>query len=294
MILPMTQKTNLSAADLIKPNPAPVAGNQKTEHHKPNNTERKEKQMSTSTITNQPGGFRLFNPLSGILIGGLLLGLTGCATTRQQSKGTPEVSGFLGDYSQLHEGTNGQAKLVYWAPDVDWAKYTKVWIKPIELWKADDPDSPMNKISPENQQHLIDLLNTALYNALSTNFMIVDSGGPDVLIVHAAITDAKKSKPVIGAISAIYLPLKLISFGKQELAGTGIGVGSVTIEAELLDGQTNQRLAAAVDSRSGSMAIRSKFSGTWGDVDKSFEWWAARLDQRLIEEKAGSATKTDL
>jgi len=250
--------------------------------------------MSTSTTTNQPSGFRLFKPLSGVLIGGLLLGLTGCATTRQQSKGTPEVSGFLGDYSQLHEGTNGQAKLVYWAPDVNWAKYTKVWIKPIELWKADDPDSPMNKISPENQQHLIDLLNTALYNALSTNFMIVDSGGPDVLIVHAAITDAKKSKPVIGAISAIYLPLKLISFGKQELAGTGIGVGSVTIEAELLDGQTNQRLAAAVDSRSGSMAIRSKFSGTWGDVDKSFEWWAARLDQRLIEEKAGSATKTDL
>jgi len=28
MILPMTQKTNLSAADLIKPNPAPVPDNQ--------------------------------------------------------------------------------------------------------------------------------------------------------------------------------------------------------------------------------------------------------------------------
>jgi hypothetical protein len=51
----------------------------------------------------------------------------------------------------------------------------------------------------------------------------------------------------------------------------------------LLDGATNQRLVAAVDSRSGTEAIRSKFTGTWGDVIKSFDWWAARLDQRLIE-----------
>jgi hypothetical protein len=252
-----------------------------------------ENKMNTNKTRNKQGD-RLFKALAAVLLGGLLLSLTACSTTRQQTKGTIEPSGFLGDYSQLHEGTNGQARLVYWAPDVNWAKYTKVWIKPIELWNSGDPDSPMGKISPENQQTLIDLLNTALYNALSTNFTIVDSGGPDVLIIHAALTDAKKSKPVIGAISAIYLPLKVISFGKQSIAGTGIGVGSVTIEAELLDGQTNERLAAAVDSRSGSMAIRSKFSGTWGDVDKSFEWWAARLDQRLTEEKARTSEKTPL
>jgi hypothetical protein len=152
----------------------------------------------------------------------------------------------------------------------------------------------MGKISVENQQHLIDLLNTALNTALSTNYTMVDHGGPDVLVIHGAITDAKKSKPVIGVISAIYLPLKLVSFGKQALAGTAIGVGSVTIEAELLDGQSNERLCAVVDRRSGTTAIRSKFSGTWGDVEKSFDWWAERLNTRLTEEKAGTATKTDL
>jgi hypothetical protein len=67
----------------------------------------------------------------------------------------------------------------------------------------------------------------------------------------------------------------------------------VTIEAEFLDGESNQRLAAVVDSRSGSMAIRSKFSGTWGDVEKSFEWWAERLNTRLAEAKAGSP-KTEM
>jgi hypothetical protein len=250
--------------------------------------------MNATMTTNKNGGLRLLKPIAGILLGGLLLGFTGCATNRQQTKGTIEPSGFLGDYSQMTKGLPDRANLYYEKPDVNWAKYTKVWIKPIELWNSGDPDSPMGKISPENQQTLIDLLNTSLNNALATNFTMVDSGGPDVLIIHGAITDAKKSKPVVGAVSAIYLPLKVISIGKQALMGTAIGVGSVTIEAEFLDGATNERLAAVVDSRSGTTALRSKVSGTWGDVEKSFDWWAARLNQRLAELRAGTPPTTPL
>lgn len=220
-----------------------------------------------------------------------LIVVSGCSTNRQVTKSSyNEPSGFLGDYSQMHKGTNGQAALVYFNPAADWTKYTKIWIKPIELWQSGDPDSPMGRISPENQQQLINLLNTSLDNALSTNFTMVSAGGPDVLVIRGAITDARKSKPVAGLISSVYLPLKVISLGKQTIAGTGIGVGSVTIEAELLDGQSNERLCAVVDTRSGTTALRSKFSGTWGDVEKSFDWWAARLDSRLEELKSG---KTD-
>lgn len=244
--------------------------------------------------TNESGGFRLFKPLAGVLAAGLLLGLTGCSTTRRQTRGTPEPSGFLGDYSHMQAGLPDHANLVYLKPDVNWAKYTKIWIRPIELWKSDDPDSPMGKMSPDNQQTLISLFHTALYNSLSTNYTMVDSGGPDVLIIHAAITDAKTSKPAVGVVSSIYIPLKVVSLGKQELLGTAIGVGSVSVEGELLDGATNERLCAVVDSRSGSMAIRSKFTGTWGDVEKSFDWWAQRLDQRLIEWRSGTAPTTGM
>jgi Protein of unknown function (DUF3313) len=250
--------------------------------------------MNATMTTNERGGFRLFKPLSAILIGGLMLGLTGCSTTRQQTRGTPEPSGFLGDYSQMQAGLPDHANLFYLKPDVNWAKYTKVWIQPIELWKSDDPDSPMGGMSSDDQQTLISLLQTSLYNSLSTNYTMVDSGGPDVLIIHAAITDAKKSKPAIGVVSSLYLPLKVISLGKQALVGTSMGVGSVSVEAELLDGATNERLCAAVDSRSGSMAVRSKFTGTWGDVEKSFDWWAARLDQRLNEWRSGTAPASSL
>ena len=81
------------------------------------------------------------------------------------------------------------------------------------LWLSDDPKSPMNKVSPENRQKLVDLFHTALYNTLSDNYAMVERGGPDVLIIHAAITDFMRSRPVVGGISASYLPLKLISLG---------------------------------------------------------------------------------
>src|SRR5204863_486835 len=80
---------------------------------------------------------------------------------------------------------------------------------------------------------------------------------------------------------------KVISFGKRLITGTDIGVGKVVVEAELLDGETNQRIAAAMDARAGSKALRSKFSGYWGDVKLAFEWWGERLDKRLMALKRG-------
>jgi hypothetical protein len=234
--------------------------------------------------------------LTAVLAAFLLPGLNSCKTTRKiTTESHNHPSGFLGDYSQMKPGTNGQANLIYFPPGGNWAKYTKIWIKPIELWKSDHPKSPINRVSPENRQKLIDLFHTSLYNTLSDTYTMVETGGPDVLIIHAAITDFMRSKPVIGAVSAIYIPIKVISLGKQTLEGTAIGVGSVTIEIEFLDGESNERLAAALDARSGTMAIRSKFTGTFGDIDKSFKWWAERLKTRLAEEKEGKKEgKTEL
>ena len=53
----------------------------------------------------------------------LLIGLTACSTTRQITKESyNQPSGFLGDYSQMQKGTNGQANLVYFRPGINWTK----------------------------------------------------------------------------------------------------------------------------------------------------------------------------
>jgi hypothetical protein len=227
-----------------------------------------------------------------VLAGATILGMTACSTTRQARSVTE--SGFLSDYSQLKKGTGDQAKLVYFSPTADWSLYNKVYIEPVELWKSDDKDTPLGKLSPENQQMLVNLLYTDLNNELQKSYTIVDQPGPNTIIVRVAITQASKSAPVRNLATAI------VPFGiaanilKTAVFGTGIGVGEVQIEGELLDGQTHERLAAAVDRRCGTKALRTKFDGTWGDVNLAFQYWSERLETRLVDLRAGKAENGEM
>jgi hypothetical protein len=225
------------------------------------------------------------NIVTPVLAACLLVGLTACKTTRQISE--DKQSGFLGDYSMLQKGEKGQANYIYIDTNANWGKYTKIWLKPVELWKSEDPDSRINKMDEETQKMLSQEAYNALYEALTNNFQIVDQAGPDVLIVRAAITDGKKSKPVVNFITSVYLPLKVVSLGKRLITGTDIGVGYVMAEVEFLDGQTNQRVCAAMDARAGTKALRTKFNSTWGDAKLAFEWWGQRMDKRLMLFKQG-------
>ena len=251
--------------------------------------------MKTSMTMNQPGGSRRAKLLTGIIAAGLLLGgLTGCSTTKQVSETPKDFSGFLGDYSMLQKGEGDEANYVYIDKSADWAKYTKVYIKPIELWKSDETNSPLGKLSKDDQQMLVNFFHTALANALEKDFQIVDSAGPDVLVVHAAITEAGKSHVVLDLISTVYPAALVISYGKQMITGTGTGVGTVRIEADLTDGVTGQRVAAAVDERAGTKALRTKFEGSWGDLKLAFDWWADRLNERLELLKKGNFSDKSL
>jgi len=246
------------------------------------------------TKMNKSGGFRLFKPMAALLVGGLLIGATGCSTTRQMGQDASSQSGFLGDYSMLKKGAKGEANYIYIDPAVNYAKYTKIWIKSIALWRSDDPDSPLGKMSPENEQLLLSYLHTALVNNLQTELQIVDQAGPDVLVMQAAVTEAKPSKPVLNLVTSAWLPLKAASFGKRLATGSDIAVGSVLVEASFTDGQTGQRVAAVMDARVGTKAMRSKFDGTWGDVKLAFDWWAQRLALRISLLKEGDLSPDKL
>ncbi len=241
-----------------------------------------------NTTTNQPAGRRGLKSLSGILIGSLLLGTTACSTTRQVH--SDKQSGFLGDYSMLRPGAKNEADHVYIDTTANWAKYTKVCIKPVELWQSEDPESPLGRLTPEDQQLLVSYFHNALVQNLGLEFQIVDQPGPDVLVIRGAVTEAKKSKPVANLVTSVYLPLKVVSLGKRVATGSDIAVGQVQAEGEITDGQTGKLLAAAVDTRVGTKALQSKFGGTWGDVKLAFDWWAQRTAYRLHLLKSGDLT----
>jgi Protein of unknown function (DUF3313) len=250
--------------------------------------------MNITMTMNKPRGSRWPKLLTGVLIGGLLAGVTGCNTTKQVSQNEKDFSGFLGDYSQLQKGDGKEANYIYVDQSANWAGYTKVYIKPIELWKSNDPDSPLGKLSHDDQQMLINFVNTEMETSLGKNYEIVDHAGPGVLVIHGAITDAGKSWPVLNLVSTVYPAALVLSYVKQGFTGTGSFVGKVMIEAEFTDGVTGQRVAAIVDERAGTKALRTKFDGSWGDVKLAFDWWAQRLDERLQLFKKGDFSTESL
>ena len=141
--------------------------------------------------------------------------LAACQTTHQVSEKPDDFSGFLGDYSMLTKGDSKEANYLYVDESVKFDKYTSVYVKPIELWKSDDPDSALGKLTPDDQQLLVSLLNTALVQELQKNYTIVSQPGPNVLVIHAAITDSKKSKPAINLVSTVMPIGMVLSAGKR-------------------------------------------------------------------------------
>jgi len=248
--------------------------------------------MNTSTM-NEISGVRGLKFLSGILAGGLLLGLTACSTTHEV-RGSMEDSGFLPDYSLMKPGTGDEAKMLYIKPDVNWGQYTKVYIKPVELWKSDDKDSKLGKLDQEDQQLLINYFHTALSNALSKDYTIVDQAGPDTLVLHGALTEAKKCRPVSNLISSVVPMGMALSLVKRVVFGTGLGVGECQVEAEFTDGGTGQIVAEAMDRRAGTKALRTKFDGTFGDVKLCLDYWSTRCAFKLEKLRVSSEDKAEM
>ena len=95
-------------------------------------------------------------------------------------------------------------------------------------------------------------------------------------------------------------PPDSVSFPWLRMAGALVGlgadtattVGSATVEVEMLDPVTNQRLAAAVDDRAGTKVLFAKRAySTWGDVGAACEYWSKRVAWQLarqgVQRKAG-------
>jgi len=215
---------------------------------------------------------------SAVSAGVVVLVIAGCATTEQ----VPNVrmSGFLGDYAQLHRGKSGQAEFTYRNSSVDLSKYQRVILEPVQLWAADDKASALGRLSREDQQLLVNYLYISLYDALKRDYVIVDEPGPDVMRIRCAITEARADRPVMDLLSTATPAGLGISYAKRLVVGTHSAVGIVSVEGELLDSSTGQRLAAVVDRRAGTKSVLGKPT-RWGDVQDAFNFWARRMQTNL-------------
>ncbi len=208
-----------------------------------------------------------------VLIAAILVVSMGCA--QQQVK----YSGFLGNYPTFEPGPSDGADLVYIKKGVDFGRYNKVMFDQVVFYLKDD--SKYKGIQPEEMRELADKFHIAGAKALEGAYPIVGEPGPDVLRVRVAITDIELSNPAASGITTV-MPIGLaISTIKRGATGKHTGVGGASMEAEFLDSVTNERLAAAIDTKWGS-----KLSGMTkqGAANEAFEFWSGRL--RIFLDKA--------
>ena len=200
----------------------------------------------------------------------------GCAAG-QTGKAKP--SGFLGDYAQLREGAKGQALMVYVKPDAQFAKYPKLLIDPVTIWRTAETST----IPPMEAQNLIEDLEDVIRMTLDDDYEIVKQPGPDVLRLRVAITEAEGSWRVVDGRLGDRLDKDLQAVTpKQPSSATRGFVGKAGIEAEILDSASNTRLAAAIDRRAGEHTLKPD-KDEWDDVEDAFRFWAERLRDRLRE-----------
>ena len=217
----------------------------------------------------------------------LLIGITGQAqdSEKKQTAGSRPVSGFLGDYSSLAPDPKNGDLLLYEKDRSAMKKYDKFIINPITIYLL--PEARDRGIDPDDLERLAKYFHDAVADELtkSGRYQVVTTPGPDVLELNVAITNVEptgkgKNAAVAGA-SAAASAATVPGIG---LAVPRLSVGRVSIEGEMLDSTSGERLVAFVTGKAG----RRWFSGLrgfkkWADIEAAFRAWAKNFRERVDE-----------
>jgi hypothetical protein len=212
-----------------------------------------------------------------LLLGFVLLISPGCG-----KKQSINYSGFMGEYPKFKEGPKDGADFLYIREGVFFGAYDSIMMDHVVFYFHDE--SEYEGIHPELLKELADAFHEAMIDALRDGYPFVDKPGPGVLRVRFAITDVVASKPALNTISAI-LPVGLaVSAVKKGATGKHTAVGGASMEVELLDSQTNERIGAAIDAKYAEKYKIVKGMSKYGHAKDAFKFWAERFRKWLDEQ----------
>ena len=197
------------------------------------------------------------------------------------SKTVPETSVLVPESLLSPPKEKGLAQLLYLAPDVEWASYTKIILNPVTFWRG--AESKTDGMSQKNAQVLTNYFYTVIYETLSKQYEIVSMPGPDTIQVTVALTKVNESNVIPDVVSTIVPQARLLSNVVSFATQKPIFVGEAAVESRLTDSQTGRILAAGVDQRVGNRKLTSNSLSSWGDVENIMKFWAQRATYNLCE-----------
>lgn len=172
---------------------------------------------------------------------------------------------FLADYSKLQPRTAGQVSdLAYIAPEgyARLSKYDAVALDQPEILVS--PSSDYKGGKPEDMAQIAEHMRAALAQRLTEGgYKVVDQPGQGVLYVRLALTDLEMKKKKRGLLA--YTPVgAVVKAGADAVkdAMDKVDITGMTLQAELLDSQTGDVLAALVvvrETPAGEKEVRMDF-----------------------------------
>jgi hypothetical protein len=213
------------------------------------------------------------------LTAGLLAIASSCSrpTTSNGVKRMPagkEYSGFLSSYANLKPNPKFENTVSYASDDAakNIHKYLAVIVERPVVYVSTDVDEAA--VPDRGADALAEYFQHALTEAVEDAFPIVQSSGPLVLRLRSAI---------IGVDVGGALPADQKNGESLERA---VNIGKVGVEIELVDSETGEQIAAAVDRQNlgtGSLVGSATFSHDekFRAATEAFNGWASRLRQFL-------------
>ncbi len=209
----------------------------------------------------------------------LLLSATSCShpTTKPAFKtvaADQEFAGFLSTYANLKSNPNFENTKSYVTSDPakNIHRYIAVIVDPPEVYVSTNIDQ--NAISERGVAALREYFQNAITNSVADAFPVVQSSGPLVLRLRSAIVGVDVGSPSASDST------------DRNALQRHLNIGKVGVEVELLDSETGEQIAAAVDREnlgkgaevgSVSFSREEKFRA----ATEAFDEWAARLREFL-------------
>lgn len=220
-----------------------------------------------------------------VLLSALAL-LIGCTTSQSKQARTVEKSGFLGDYSMLSPGGEGEALLFYENPEANWPSYNKIFLAPVAYYGG--RETYPKGFTRADLQKLVNRFYYILYNDLAQDYQMVDEPAPDTLRIQVALTSVGESSQTADSVSAVApVIVNPIRNFAGSLSGETILAGQASIEAKITDGLTGKLLYAAVDRRVGQRSTSGSSTRRTADVEEIMWYWGDLARYRLCTLRGG-------
>jgi len=231
-----------------------------------------------------PRGVTVHWLLRVVLLSALAL-LIGCTTSQSKQARTVEKSGFLGDYSMLSPGGEGEALLFYENPEANWPSYNKIFLAPVAYYGG--RDTYPKGFTRADLQKLVNRFYYILYNDLAEDYQMVDEPAPHTLRIQVALTSVGESSQTADSVSAVApVIVNPIRNFAGSLSGETVFAGQASIEIKITDELTGKLLFAAVDRRVGQRTMSSTTSRT-ADVEEIMWYWGDLARYKLCMLRGG-------